>query len=146
MPWWGWIAAGALLLSAEMGLVDAGFYLVFLGISALLVGLMGLAGVESPVWGQWLVFAGISLVSLVFFRQRVYSKIRRQTDLPEGVCGDTAIAQGRIEPGEAGRAKLRGSAWPARNVGDAAIEAGAEVRVERADGIELQVRSDAREG
>ena len=40
MPWWGWIALGTLLLSAELAFVGAEFYLGFLGISALLVGML----------------------------------------------------------------------------------------------------------
>ena len=34
MPWWGWIIFGALLLGSELLIVDAGFYLVFIGIAA----------------------------------------------------------------------------------------------------------------
>jgi hypothetical protein len=37
MPFWGWIVAGALLLGAET-VVDAQFYLVFLGSAAVLTG------------------------------------------------------------------------------------------------------------
>ncbi len=76
MAWWGWIAAGALLLAAEMGLVDAEFYLVFLGLSALLVGLLALAGLGGPPWVQWLLFAALAATSLVLFRGRVYSRLR----------------------------------------------------------------------
>ncbi len=35
MPWWGWVTIGALLLVAEMTIVDLEFYLIFLGIAAL---------------------------------------------------------------------------------------------------------------
>ena len=38
MPWWGWILVGTLLLAAELFVVQADFYLVFLGFSALVVG------------------------------------------------------------------------------------------------------------
>lgn len=31
MPWWGWLIAGAALLASELLLIDAQFYLVFLG-------------------------------------------------------------------------------------------------------------------
>ena len=50
MPWWGWITVGALLLAAEMTIVDLEFYLVFLGVSAFVVGLLGLAEVSMPFW------------------------------------------------------------------------------------------------
>ena len=51
MEWWQWVVLGVILLSAEM-LVDADFYLVFVGLSAVLVGLVGLTLVELPIWGQ----------------------------------------------------------------------------------------------
>ncbi len=38
MQWWAWIAVGAILLGSELALVDAQFYLVFIGASALVVG------------------------------------------------------------------------------------------------------------
>ena len=68
MPWWGWVTVGALLLAAEMTIVDLEFYLVFLGASAFLVGMPGLAGLPLPYWLQWIVFAFLSIASLVFFR------------------------------------------------------------------------------
>ena len=48
MPWWGWITVGALLLVAEITIVDLEFYLVFLGVSALAVGLSLVAGFAMP--------------------------------------------------------------------------------------------------
>jgi membrane protein implicated in regulation of membrane protease activity len=42
MPWWGWIIVGALLMGAELFVIDAQFYLVFLGVSAIAVGVIAL--------------------------------------------------------------------------------------------------------
>ncbi|TDJ16346.1 MAG: NfeD family protein, partial [Deltaproteobacteria bacterium] len=47
MVWWQWIVLGVVLLGAEM-MVDAEFYLVFLGVSALTVGLLDLSWADSP--------------------------------------------------------------------------------------------------
>ncbi len=143
MPWWGWIALGAMLFVAEMGFVDMEFYLVFLGASALLVGMAGLGGVELPVWGQWLTFAGLALVSLGFFRERLYEKIRAGVeDLPDNVEGEVGVARGPIEPGGKGQVELRGTPWSAHNAGDIPIEAGERVKVERTEGLVLQVRKE----
>jgi len=53
MPWWAGVTIGAMLLVAEMTIVDLEFYRVFLGASALMVGLMGLSGLDlaSNPWG-----------------------------------------------------------------------------------------------
>ena len=54
---------GAVLLGAELFAIDAQFYLVFLGISAALVGLADLIGIALPEWLQWTTFAAFSLIS-----------------------------------------------------------------------------------
>ena len=54
MTWWGWMVLGAVLLGAELFAIDAQFYLVFLGLSAALVGLGSLLGIEMAEWVQLL--------------------------------------------------------------------------------------------
>ncbi|NJO13497.1 MAG: hypothetical protein HC872_08575, partial [Gammaproteobacteria bacterium] len=65
MPWWGWLVAGIGLLAVEMFGIDAQFYLVFLGVSAILVGVLGLSGLSMPEWGEWLTFAVLSIVTML---------------------------------------------------------------------------------
>ena len=62
MPWWGWMIIGALLFGSELLIVDAGFYLVFLGIAAALTGLVELAGLGLEPWLQWVLFSVIALL------------------------------------------------------------------------------------
>jgi membrane protein implicated in regulation of membrane protease activity len=143
MAWWGWIAVGALLLAAEMGLVDAQFYLVFLGLSALLVGLLALAGLEGPAWSQWLLFAGFAAASFALFRARIYARIQRRSGaLPEGVAGETVIASEPIAASGRGRAELRGTQWTVVNAGAEPLAPGDRARVVGTDGLVLQVRAE----
>lgn len=76
MIWWGWMILGVVLLSAELFAVDAQFYLVFLGVSAALVGVAATLGIALPEWGQWLMFASLSLFFFFTFRRILYTKIR----------------------------------------------------------------------
>ena len=144
MPWWGWIAAGMMLLVAEIALVDADFYLVFLGVAALIVGTAELAGLPLPYWMQWTTFAVLAVGSLVFFRRAVYDRLRGGAtgEIAEGVVGDIAVARESIAAGGRGRVDLRGAAWSAHNCGSTPIEAGARCRVERAEGLTLEVRAE----
>ena len=143
MAWWGWIAAGALLLAAEMGLVDAQFYLVFLGLSALLVGLLALAGLAGPAWLQWLLFGGFAALSFALFRGRVYARLQRgSAGLPEGVQGEVVVASEGIDAGGRGRAELRGARWTVVNAGPAPLAPGDRARVVRAEGLVLHVRAE----
>jgi len=145
MPWWGWVTIGALLLVAEMTIVDLEFYLIFLGAAALLTGGLVAGGVPLPFWGQWLFFAAIAVASLVFFRRTLYAKLRPppEGEVAEGVTGERAKALDPIEPGASGAVSLRGSNWAARNVGETPIAAGSQCRVRNRDGLTLEVSAEA---
>jgi inner membrane protein len=143
MAWWGWLIAGAALLAVEMFVIDAQFYLVFLGISAALVGLLGLAGVDLPQWGYWLSFAVLSLAAMLVLRERVYGLIRGRTGVVEErlTVGDRVTIPNRLEPGQSTRVEYRGSTWTARNVDQVALEAGREALIANVDGLTLHVRA-----
>ena len=142
MVWWGWIVVGALLLSAEL-FVPTDFFLVFLGAAALLVGGIGLAGLALPVWGQWLLFAALSLLLLVTVRGRLKRRLPAgDSRADDTLVGEIALIRERLEAGATGTAELRGSRWTARNADASALEPGARARVERVEGLVLHVRRE----
>jgi membrane protein implicated in regulation of membrane protease activity len=142
MAWWIWVVLGAALLAAELFLIDAEFYLVFLGVAALGVGFGGAAGLDGPAWAQWLAFAALSVVLLAAFRARFYAKLRpAAAGVPDdALAGETGVAREALAPGARGSAELRGTTWTAHNVGGEPIAAGARFRVERSEGLVLHVR------
>jgi membrane protein implicated in regulation of membrane protease activity len=141
MMWWGWMVLGALLLSAELFAVDAQFYLVFLGVSAALVGVLALAGIELPEWGQWALFAVLALISFVTFRKSLYEKLRGgAAGFRESLAGEEITVPAYLPVGGEGRIELNGSQWTARNVGDQPIEAGRKANVVAVDGVTLRVK------
>ncbi|MDH4049410.1 MAG: NfeD family protein [Gammaproteobacteria bacterium] len=143
MTWWAWMILGAVLFGAEMFAIDAQFYLVFLGLSAALVGLAGLLGLTLPEWGQWLLFAGLSLITMFTFRRSLYDKIRG--DVPgfrEGVEGEFLVISQELPAGAQGRASFRGSDWTIVNDGSAGIAAGTRARISRSEGLTLYVSVD----
>ena len=108
MTWWSWMVLGAILLGAELLAIDAQFYLVFLGISAALVGLASLLGIAMPEWAQWTTFAVLSLISFFTFRKSLYDKIRGgggvffwtlfrsdENRFESGAAAQTAVLSGR---------------------------------------------------
>ena len=141
MPSWGWLVVGIGLLGVEMFVIDAQFYLVFLGASAALVGLLGLAGLAMPEWAEWLTFAVLAIIAMVAFRRRLYELMRRQDAPVEEriTTGDLVVVPTRLEPGQSCRVDYRGSSWSARNTGGNAIEAGTEARISRVDGLTLHL-------
>jgi membrane protein implicated in regulation of membrane protease activity len=144
MQWWAWIAVGAILLVSELGFVDAQFYLVFVGASALVVGVLDLAGLLPTVWRQWLVFAVLAVFSMVAFRRRIYARMRRNLpDMKQGPVGETVVLPAALPPGETCRLEYCGSSWNAQNGGKSAIEAGQRARIDRVKGLTLVVHGES---
>lgn len=143
MNWWGWILGGAILLGAELLLVDAQFYLVFVGGSAILVGLLAFAVPPFPVWAQWAGFAILTGVSLSVFRSRLYGRLRgRAPSLPIGPVGATIRLPVELAPGASCRVEHSASHWTAVNDGKHTIPAGANARIVHVSGLSLMVRQD----
>ena len=145
MPWWGWLVLAAMLLAIELFVIDAQFYLVFLGVSAALVGLISLVDGTILPWQQWLAFAGLSIATMLAFRDRVYQLVRKRTGHVQEplTLGDRVTIPVRLEPGQTCRAQYRGSSWTARNVDQQPIDAGKEAVIAHVDGLTLHVRAIA---
>lgn len=143
MTWWAWMILGAVFLSIELFAVEAQFYLVFLGVSAALVGLLGLFGIVLPEWGQWLAFTTLSLFFFFSFRPMIYSKIRSGGEnYPESLSGESVKIIDDLAPGVESRTKYRGSEWTVRNVGNETIAGGTRVEVVEVEGLTLHVSAN----
>ena len=140
MPWWGWIILGALLFGAEILGIDAAFFLIFIGISAVLVGLAELLGAGMPFWGELLAFAIISLISMVFFRRRIYTMVRSNAKgVDDNIVGQTVQVTDDLAPGASGRVNYRGTTWRVINVGATVISSGSQVAIKEVDGTTLKI-------
>lgn len=143
MTWWSWLILGAILLGAELIAIDAQFYLVFLGVSAALVGLAALFGLSMPEWAQWMLFAVLALLSMFTFRKQLYEKIRGEArGFRETLAGNSVTVNVTLEPGKETRLQFRGSDWTAVNVGDKAIETGSRATIVSVDGLTLHIASE----
>jgi len=144
MYWWAWIAVGAILLGSELAFVDAQFYLVFVGASAFVVGMLELAGAGLAAWLQWLIFAVLAATSMLTFRRRIYERMRRGLPaMKGGPAGEIVTIPMALPPGETCRLEYRGGSWSAVNAGLGVIAAGTRARIERVDGLTLVVRGEA---
>ena len=143
MTWWGWLIIGAVLLGVELFAIDAQFFLVFLGISAALVGLAGLFGLVMPEWAQWMAFAALSLISFFTFRKSLYEKIRGgAVGFNETLAGNSVKVQSELAPGAETRLDYRGTKWNARNIGDAPIATGTRATIVEVDGLTLRIKAE----
>lgn len=141
MTWWGWMIAGLALFALE-AMSAGGFYLVFFGAGAVVVGLLILFGVQLGFAVEALVFLGVSLVALALFRKPLLAHF--QKGIPnhkvDSLVGQTAQAMEDIPVDGIGKAELRGAAWNAHNIGPSPIARATRCRVERVDGLTLYLR------
>jgi inner membrane protein len=142
MAWWGWCILGAVVVGIELLAVDAQFYLIFAGVAAVTVGLLGLVGLELPVAGQWLLFAVLAVTAMFTLRRPIYAKLMNRpfanvsTDVDQRI-----VLTQELAPGNACRIEYRGSGWTALNIGDRAIPPGGAARIDSIDGVTLRVRA-----
>jgi membrane protein implicated in regulation of membrane protease activity len=142
MAWWGWCILGAVVIGIELLAVDAQFYLIFAGVAAVAVGLLGLVGLELPVAGQWLLFAVLAVTAMFTLRRPIYAKLMNKpfANVSTDVDQRVVLAQ-ELAPGKSCRIEYRGSGWTALNIGDRAIPPGGSARIDSIDGVTLHVRA-----
>ncbi len=144
MTWWLWAFLGLFLLGGEI-VTPGGFYMLFFGIGALLVGaLVGLEVIHSE-WMSWLLFSGFSIGSLVVLRpplRRLMATDRSGVSPVDTMGGETAIVLEDIPPDGRGKAECRGSTWNAHNLGDRPLTKGQRSLVDHVDGITLWIKPE----
>ncbi|EEY39078.1 NfeD family protein [Vibrio mimicus] len=140
LNFWHWLAFGLILLAAEL-LGTAGYFL-WLGLSALLVGV--LLTVMPISWQlQWLAFASFSLVTTWLWWRRQFNQDKKQ-DAERDLNQKDKQLIGRViqipEDTPAGefQISLGDTRWTARC--DQDLEQGSRVSVIAVDGIILIVR------
>lgn len=144
MIWWLWLFLGLILLGIEI-MTPGGFYMLFFGLAALVVGaLAGFQVVESE-WAQWLLFSLLSIGSLLVFR----NPLRRLIDvgtpregMVDSLIGEPALILDGLAPGEQGKAELRGTVWNAKNAGTTPLSKGQRARVAKVEGLTLWIKEE----
>jgi membrane protein implicated in regulation of membrane protease activity len=138
--WWHWLLLGLLLAILEL-VASGGFYVLFFGVGAILVGVAVAAGAGGPVWMQFVLFVLLSIGSLVVFRSRLLKTVQREPQSPQidTLVGEVGSAVEVLAPGAVGRVELRGSVWSARNEAPTPLAPGARCRVVGVDGLLLHV-------
>ena len=140
MPWWGWMIIGLFLLGSELLIVDVAFYLVFVGIAAILTGTIAAAGIVQEPWAQWMLFSVLAVISMVFFRRRVYQKLRRtSSEYQDGLAGSKIRLDESLGPGQSCRQSFRGTNWTITNRGNNRIEAQSEATIDSTEGLTIIV-------
>jgi len=142
VSWWLWVLFGLVLLLTEM-LTPGGFYVLFFGIAAVIVGALVGLGVSGPDWAHWLLFSVLSVVSLLLFRGRLLAQFNiheRDTKHIDSLVGEAVTLLEDLPPRAMGKAELRGTVWNVQNGGEAHLTKGQRCRVQRVEGLTLWVQ------
>ena len=141
VTWWMWMVAGFIMLATET--VVPGFFLLFFGIGAVFMGFFQLLVPGVPLWIELLIFLSVSTLWLGLFRRRLvaYIEKRNPPKTVDSIAGETAIAQEDLQPGQVGKAELRGASWNALNLDQVAIAKYQRCRVDKIDGLTLHIRA-----
>ena len=143
MPWWGWIIFGVVLLGAELLAIEAQFYLVLLGVAALLTGIGVAAGLPGQPYAEWGLFAVLAVVLMFGVRRQLYGRlVGAPPPMYEVVVGEIATVSETIEPGALGRAQLRGTEWTARNVDRTVLTDGQRARIKRVENLVVDLQAE----
>ena len=142
-PWWGWTVFGILLALLELA-SPGGFFFLFFGASAVLVGALAWTGLVAEPWVQVTFFSIFSVVASLLFRKPLMARFGPRTpDIPvDSLIGETATVLDDIPVNGFGKVELRGSTWSAKNNGDQILARGQRCRVERLDGLSVWVRAE----
>jgi membrane protein implicated in regulation of membrane protease activity len=135
---------GLALLGAEMT-TPGGFYIIFFGLSAIVVGTLAGLHVVTTDWLQWLLFSAIAVGSLVLFRGPLMARLKRDADAAgpvDSIVGETALPLTPLAVGETGKAELRGTTWSAKNIGTTPLAKGQRGKVSRVDGLTLLITGE----
>jgi membrane protein implicated in regulation of membrane protease activity len=143
--WWHWLVFGLILVAAEL-VAPGGFFIIFFGVAAVIVGLLASVGAAGPLWMQVLLFSVCSVGSLWIFRRSLLAWFEKDKDGPpvDSLVGKACTSVEELAPGARGHVEFRGTSWTARNASDAAIGRDARCRVVRVEGLTLHVEPEGR--
>jgi membrane protein implicated in regulation of membrane protease activity len=142
MEWWIWILLGLFLLLAEL-VTPGGFYIIFFGVGAVVVGVLAGFNAAGPLWFQFILFSILSVLTLWLFREKLLQLTQgERRENVDSLVGETAVATEEIHLNAVGKAELRGTSWNARNVGDKPLTRGQRCIVERVEGLTIFVRAE----
>ncbi|MBN1980799.1 MAG: NfeD family protein [Chitinivibrionales bacterium] len=138
--WWYWIVFALFMLLAE-ALTPGGFYLLFIGIAALMTA--GIAAVVKTAWIELMVFALLSVLFIAVFRKPLVKKVQKttpQADIVEFV-GETGQTLEIIKAGQEGKIELRGAVWLAFNADTVDLALKARCTIVKREGLRFIVKS-----
>ena len=137
-PWVYWVAAGVILIIAEI-LTPGTFFFVCLGLGALLAGIGTLF--TEIWWVSWLVFVILSVLLVLGSRplvRRLEKKVSAKRTTIDALLDKEARVVETIEPEKMGMVVVEGEKWRAE--AKERIASGAKAKIREVKGTHLVVQ------
>jgi membrane protein implicated in regulation of membrane protease activity len=143
LAWWHWLVLGLVLVLLEMA-ASGGFYVIFFGVAALVIGSLRLFGVAEAAWQQLLLFSVLSVGSLLAFRHPIIRWMKLDAGKPDvdTLAGELAVPLEDMAPGAVGRVECRGTVWQARNADTRRLARGSRCVIDHVSGLMLFIRQE----
>ncbi len=143
VTWWHWLVLGLVLIALEMA-AAGGFYIIFFGIAALVIGGLAFLGLVGSLSLQVLMFSVLSVAALLLFRRPLmrWMNIDGRGGDVDSLAGELAIPRDDIPPAGVGRAELRGTMWTARNHSPLMIARGQRCVVVSVDRLTISIEPE----
>lgn len=140
MSGWTWCLIGLSLALVEL-VAPSGFYLLLLGVSGVVVGLVTLVGVVPGLTAQLLLFSIVALVACFGVATKLQQRLKGRRPMTADAVGQTVTVSEVIAPGATGKGELWGAPWRVKNVGVGVLEPASEAVVVEVEGLTLSVKS-----
>jgi membrane protein implicated in regulation of membrane protease activity len=144
LNWWLWVVLGLVLVGVEL-ITPGGFFFIFFGAAAIVLGILDRFHAAGPPSFQWLLFSVLSVLLLAVFRRPLMRRFHFSegpTPPVDSLVGEACVVTEAPGADGVGKVELRGTSWTARVAGGAALVKGQRCRVERVDGLTLWIRAE----
>ena len=139
MPAWLWLIFGILLAILEL-FVPSGFFLLILGASGVVVGVLGVGELALTWFAQVSVFCVLAIFLWVSVGKRLGRTLFKGAPQQGQIVGSVVVIAKQLAPGEHGSGELWGTNWTVENVDSESLPEGSEAVVVASQGIRLQVK------
>lgn len=135
---WIWFVSALVLVALEL-VAPGGFWLLFLGLGAFVVGFLAATDLVQQDWIQWAAFSVVSVLGVLFLRKPLMGRFgKTSASAPiDALPGESAVVLDAVPEGGFGTAELRGTPWKARSASGASISSGTRARVLSVEGLTL---------
>ena len=137
-----WLAIVAVMLIIEI--FTLGLTTIWFSLGAISAAIA--AGLGAPLWIQYVLFTGVSVIIRVLvrpFAMKYIDKNRTKTNIEEVLGEQVEVIENIKNQKEQGKVRFRGVEWMARSVDGTEIPVGKMVTVESVSGVKLIVRNAA---